>query len=158
MKADKSISLIKRMKADMVCSWIITIIFMGISAYYLFNIMMESNFAYNLFIRMSCITIAQILLSVILTSIVRTGRPFVEGNVKRIRAMAMALMVSFPLEMIVSITAVFLKKGNSTGDIKIDFTVDFTGLMIMFIGAVIGIISEIFFYGKELEEEMDQIA
>jgi hypothetical protein len=103
---------------------------------------------------MSCITVAQILLSVILTSIVRNGRPFIEGNVKRIRTMAIVLLASFPLEMIASMTAGVLKKGNSTGEIKIDFA----GLMIMFIGAVIGIISEIFFYGKELEEEMDKIA
>jgi hypothetical protein len=150
VKEDNSISLIKRMKADMVCSWIIAIIFLGISVYYFFNITKDSN----LFVRMSCITVAQILLSVILTSIVRNGRPFIEGNVKRIRTMAIVLLASFPLEMIASMTAGVLKKGNSTGEIKIDFA----GLMIMFIGAVIGIISEIFFYGKELEEEMDKIA
>jgi magnesium-transporting ATPase (P-type) len=163
MEETRFSKLVKRLKADAVCSWMLAAIFVLSAVSYLVRIVVliqsgnyEGGELENLIpelTRMLCIAVAQILLSAILSEIIKSGRPFLAGNVKKIRAMAVILMASFPLEVLSTMVLGFADSRHNTGII-----INFGSLAIMFMGAVVGIISEVFFYGKELEEEIDQIA
>lgn len=164
MKEKRSMELIKRLKLDAICSWIIAIVLSVVTISFFVRFLMlinTSNYdikeiddVISFFTRLFSITIAQIILSFMLRNIINTGRPFSSNNASKIRAIAIVLICSFPLEIILTLIGHGMCSTQNANLICINYE----GIILMFIGTIIGIISEIFFYGKELEDEMDQIA
>jgi len=106
------------------------------------------------FVRAGCGTAAFVMLSIILSEICRTGKPFTKGIEKKLKSIAWVLVFS-PLAAIFANTAAAFIDPTATGTQRDITTVD---LLIMIFAVVIGIISEIFHYGVNLEEDMDSIA
>ena len=73
---------------------------------------------------------------------------------KKVRGMALVLIASYPLQMLLSLILEGMNPASNGFIVKIQFD----DIIVLLFGAIIGIISEIFFYGKEIEEEMDTIA
>ena len=90
------------------------------------------------------------LLSSILAEIKKNGKPFTKQNVTKLRVMAWLCIAVAVLPSIVTSFAGFF-------DDKAVFQLTFNLIPGLF-GAFIGIISEIFHYGHELQDEMDSIA
>lgn len=155
---DKKISgeLVKRIKGDTflnrVVAGVVCIVAITYLLYFVTTLLsrnFESNalqlYAEN-FVKIGCLAVSLVILSSILNEICKTGKPFTAKIVKKFKAMAIILIAAVPLAMLMScITALSL-------------TFSFSDILIMIFGAIIGIISEIFYYGTKLEEEMDKIA
>lgn len=155
---DKKISeeLVKRIRSDTLLSRVVAGVVCIVAITYLLyfvTTLLSRNFESNSlqlyaenFMKIGCLAISLVILSSILNEICKTGKPFTAKNVKKFKAMAIILIAAVPLAMLIStITALSL-------------TISFSDILIMIFGAIIGIISEIFYYGTKLEEEMDKIA
>lgn len=155
---DKKISeeLIKRIKSDTFLNRVVAgVVCIAAITYlsYFVTTLLSRNFESNAlqlyaenFVKIGCLAISLVILSSILNEICKTGKPFTAKIVKKFKAMAIILIAAVPLAMLTStITALSL-------------TISFSDILIMIFGAIIGIISEIFYYGTKLEEEMDKIA
>ena len=89
------------------------------------------------------------LLSLILVEIRKTGRPFSSKIVTKLRIMAIVLMAG-------AIMPNLSNAEESSTLLLLDF--DIKNLIIAFLGVIVGIISEIFVYGRSLQEDNDMIA
>ena len=94
-----------------------------------------------------------VLLALVLTSIGREGRPFTKGNVSKFRVMAILLVVCAVIRMLVSSIAGFFDPQAT-----FQLTVGLLDIVYAVAGAMVLIISEIFYYGYGLQEELDSIA
>ncbi|MDD6215716.1 MAG: hypothetical protein PUB28_03035 [Roseburia sp.] len=156
--------LIRRIRSDKIVSFIISAVFAIFACYQLFQmvVMMQAGDYGNaalqdhgvLFVKLSCLAVSQLLLSLVLLEIAKSGKPFGKGNVKKVRGMALVLIASYPLQMLLSLILEGMNPASNGFIVKIQFD----DIIVLLFGAIIGIISEIFFYGKEIEEEMDTIA
>jgi len=104
-------------------------------------------------IREILIAIAVALLAMVLTEIMKTGRPFTKSTVKKFRIMASVIICCAVVKMLVSCVAGFFDP-QATFQLSIELLDLWYGV----VGTMIGIISEIFHYGYELQEDMDAIA
>ena len=91
------------------------------------------------------------LLSLILLEIKKTGKPFSKKIITKLRAMTLFLMLG---GLMPRITELKTQAGNDA----ISFTFSSMNMLIIFLGIIIGIISEIFVYGLSLQEDNDMIA
>lgn len=89
------------------------------------------------------------LLSMILVEIRKTGRPFSAGIITRLRIMAIILMAGGLMPNLSNV--------EESGTI-LSMNFDIKNLIIAFLGVIVGIISEIFVYGRDLQEDNDTIA
>ena len=104
-------------------------------------------------VRQILMAAAVVLLAMVLTSIGKEGRPFTKGNVNKFRGMAILMVVCAVCRVLVSSVAGFFDPQAS-----FQLTFGVTDLVYGVIGAILGIISEIFYYGYGLQEELDSIA
>lgn len=95
-----------------------------------------------------------ILFSCILNEIHKTGRPFSQKIIKRMQTMAVLLMVAavFP-----DMAVMVVKVVTSTNTAKMNLF-DYENVIPMIFGVCMGLMSEIFKYGYEIQEDIDQIA
>lgn len=159
---DKKISgeLVKRIKGDTLLNRVVAGVVCIVAVTYLLcfiTTLLSQNFESSAlqlyaenFVKIGCLAVSLVILSSILNEICKTGKPFTANIVKKFKAMAIVLIAAVPLAMLTSfITAL---------GVSVILTFSFSDILIMGFGAVIGIISEIFYYGTKLEEEMDKIA
>ncbi len=101
------------------------------------------------------IAAALFLFSLILGEIHKTGRPFSKKIIKNLRAMAFILIFA----SIIPNTVSSIVCGFFDAD-ALSFSLGFESinLVVMISGVVVGLFSEIFNYGFELQENMDSIA
>jgi len=98
--------------------------------------------------------VVMLLLSLILCEIRKTGKPFSESNINRLRGMAVVLIgMSFIPELVKMIVRFI--DSNATFE---TFRFGFENMFPIIMGVVVGIISEIFKYGLSLQEDSDSIA
>lgn len=164
MENNISQELIKRIKSDSVITTFIGIGAAAISVIFLVRFItsiIASNFTQNdiQLYASNCVEIgfvaaAILILSSILSSICKTGKPFTKANTNKFKLIAILLIISAPLAMAASVFAGFLDPTAVTSG----FTFRFADIVIIVFGVIIGIISEIFYYGEKLEDEMDKIA
>lgn len=91
------------------------------------------------------------ILSLILLEIRKTGKPFSKKIITKLRIMAVILFVG---GLIPSYSTVKLDDTNTL----VSVTFDMKNILLIGIGVIIGIISEVFVYGLSLQEDNDLIA
>lgn len=92
--------------------------------------------------------------SLVLKEVHRTGRPFSEKIINRLRVMAFMLILASVVPEAAAMVFGFFDSNAAYGV----FRLDSINLGIIAFGVVVGLISEIFKYGYELQENMDSIA
>jgi hypothetical protein len=163
MKDQKKEDLQKRVKADSRCTKVITgcigVAMCFYAIYFITSIVNGTNntdtpsviFA-NL-VRIGMIFAMFVLLSMFMNDLQKNGKPFTKKNIKRLRVIAILTMFTAVLpEFIQSIAGFFDAKATFT------LTLTLANGVLLLLGVIFGIISEVFVYGYELEEEMDSIA
>lgn len=100
------------------------------------------------------LTVVVLLLSLILSEIHKTAKPFSKKIINKLRAMAFILIFSSVIPNITAIASDFIDPTALRSSYK--FGADSMSLVIF--GVVVGLISEIFKYGYELQDNMDSIA
>lgn len=163
MNKKTSNELVKRIKGDTFFNKIIAAIGFVVALLYLLRFvttLISRNFENNdlqlyaeSFVKTGCLAVALTILSSILNEICKTGKPFTANIVKKFKHIAYVLIAAAPLAIIASNIAGFFDPTALTG-----FTISASDLLMLIFGAISGIISEIFYYGTELQEEMDMIA
>lgn len=150
---NRSLTLNKRLKTDRFINLIVIGLDLFIAVFQLIRFIDTGDtMALRRSIHAFFSTIALFLLAMILKRITVTGKPFDLKVINFMRGMAVAIMIGGILppfaEGFVEVT-----KGNmfdlNFGDIDI---------FIPLAGVIVGIISEIFVYGKDLQEDNDLIA
>lgn len=97
--------------------------------------------------------VVMLLLSLVLGGIHSTGKPFSKNNIRLLQTIAYVLLAaSIVPEVGYSIFSAWPDFEYLT------FQIDMGNIIIMFFGATIGLISEIFKYGNDLQDNMDSIA
>lgn len=91
------------------------------------------------------------LLSLILLEIRKTGKPFSKKIITKLRIMAVILFIG-------GLMPSYTEIGVDAQTEMVTFTFDAKNMLIIFIGVIIGIISEVFVYGLSLQEDNDLIA
>ena len=97
-------------------------------------------------IRVIVIFLIFLFMDIILRAVLKHVKPFTKKTVNCLRTISILIMLVALLPKTAAVAEGILYSGTSV--VTIDFIKD---------GAVIGIISEIFRYGCDLEEEMDSI-
>ncbi len=164
MRNPNSVTLVNRIKRDTLYTKLIAGAFGCLSLVFLVRFVttiISGSYAQNNletdaanFVRTVCGTAAFVILSVILSEICRTGKPFTKGIEKKLRSICYVLVFS-PVAAIVAETAAGFIDPTGMTSRKHLTVVDW---IIMMFAVVIGIICEIFHYGVNLEEDMDSIA
>ena len=161
---DKKISgeLVKRIKGDTFLNRVVAGVVCIVAITYLLyfvTTLLSRNFEGNAlqlyaenFVKIGCLAVSLVILSSILNEICKTSKPFTANIVKKFKVMAIVLIAAVPLAMLTSFITVFRFSES------VILTFSFSDILIMSFGVIIGIISEIFYYGTKLEEEMDKIA
>ncbi len=101
------------------------------------------------------IAAALFLFSLILGEIHKTGRPFSKKIIKNLRAMAFVLIFASVLPNTAASVIYGFLDPNA---VSISLSFSSINLTIMVFGVVVGLFSEIFNYGYELQENIDSIA
>lgn len=85
-------------------------------------------------------------------NIVKDGKPFSRKNINRLRIMSVTTMLAALIPGCVKMTMTFV--------VFLNVTVQFSqvSFLVMILGLLLGVISEVFRYGYELQEDLDQIA
>ena len=156
--------LMNRVRNDKVISLILAMVFAIIACYHLVqaivavngdetkNIVLQSQVSQ--FVNLSCMAAVLLLLGLVLHDIGKNEKTFGSGNVKKVRWMAIIFIASYPVQVVLLLILEMLNASFTSFSMQIQIH----DLMFMIFGVIIGIISEIFFYGKEMEEEIDTIA
>lgn len=114
---------------------------------------LTSNEQLGNLVRTILVFIIFLFLDILLTDIRKNRKPFAIKTVNCLRAMAVCTMlISILPKAVMSIGGFF----DSTASFILTFRLIQDGVFLM-IGAAIGIISEIFRYGIELEDDLDSI-
>lgn len=98
------------------------------------------------------ISLVFIVLGLMLVHIRKGGKPFSKSNIIKVQMIACFTIGCGMLPSVLSAVIVFISTKN------FDWKYEVHEIIVMFLGAAIGIISEIFFYGNELQEDVDLIA
>jgi len=98
---------------------------------------------------------AMLMLSLVLGEIHRTGKPFSQKNVNRFRAMGFILIFA---SIIPEAAKGLVGFADPTATYATFQLLTARSLCVMFFGVVCGLVSEIFRYGYELQDNMDSIA
>jgi len=149
----RSISLNKRIKSDRIISLIVCILIalVGIYQVVLFCTGGDTN---SLRIAVHAFTCSAVLALIYLAllSVKKEGKPFTDKVIGYLRTCSVIIITGgilpFFLEM-----AVYIMRGETYTWNVGDFD-----LLIPILGVVVGMISEIFVYGKDLQEDNDLIA
>lgn len=165
---DKKVeSLKKRLRGNGICTWVIggVVGIVGLAnvmtAIQMFadanaaGVVFEESPAFTLGdgIRSILLAVVFVLLALILGEIQKNGKPFTKANCTKLRVMAIITICCAFVPMLVASVAGFFDP-NATFQLSLEMNDIFLGIA----GAIIGIVSEIFYYGNELQDEMDSIA
>ncbi|MCR4651097.1 MAG: DUF2975 domain-containing protein [Lachnospiraceae bacterium] len=156
-----------RLKGDAICTWIIagfigvlglSKIFTAIGGFGNGGVMkgvLEGSPAFVMAdgVREMLMAAAIVILALVLSSIRNTGRPFTKENVMKFRVMAILLIVCSVSRILVASIAGFFDPQAT-----FQLTFELSDFVYGVAGVIVGIISEIFYYGHELQEELDSIA
>ena len=149
----KVVELNKRLKGDMMITLIVTVVMAFIGVAQTINFFMKGDITLlKRGIQAIVMMLPLLIVYLILKRIEKTGKPFDEKIVKMLRILAFMIIIAGVLPTFVETFANLVRFET--------FTVEFNGfdLFIPLLGVIIGIISEIFVYGKELQEDNDLIA
>lgn len=97
-------------------------------------------------------SITFVIISLIIFEIMKHGKPFSKRIIVKLRVLGIWVMLSAYLPDVVSFIVEFLK--NNEGY----FFPDMSNVFVSLLGVLLIIISEIFYYGHELQEDVDSIA
>ena len=92
-----------------------------------------------------------LLMSMILIQVRKNGTPFSQTVIRLLRIMAVILFLT-------GLMPSFVEVESEPNMVAVATTFNFQNFLLFAIGAIIGIISEIFVYGKALQEDNDLIA
>ena len=156
MRDTKVEGLKKRLRVDVVCCFMIAIV-EGILAMIDLWVFATCNESANIdtleeAVRALVISVSFVLLSFIMVEIQKNGKPFSKSIILKLRVLAVWVMVGAYIPNIASCVAEFVKTSVTTVLFNID------NVLVLLLGVIIAVISEIFVYGYELQEEMDSIA
>lgn len=150
----------KRTKVDYICSFICSGIAFLITISELDIFISSKNHPESRLL--NCTYAAFMFLITLITGLLlfqihKNGQPFSKKTVNMLRILAVTVILCgmFP-DVIVRIIANAVQ--NNSAMIPVSFLLEGKNLAIMGTGAAIGIISEIFIYGYELQEDNDSIA
>lgn len=151
--SDRAAQLNKRLKGDRICTLIVMFVMLFVAVGQIvrfFSIGESSELGRSL--QGLAGAVCMFLVYKLLKRIEETGKPFDDSTIKYLRAIAGILIITGLLSYGVAAGVDFIRNGTA----EIEFhNID---LVIPIVGVNIGIISEIFVYGKELQEDNDLIA
>lgn len=156
MEDKKANCLKKRVLADTICSIIIAVVvlFMAIMEFVAYS---PADADYVGHIRNGIyaviVSVALVLISLILLEVRKHSRPFSKGVIWKLRILAVWIIVSSLLSGVIT---QIIQSGSKME--LVVFPVNTTILLVVVLGVIIGILSEIFVYGHELQNDMDYIA
>lgn len=159
MKDSKIESLKKRTLADTICCLVIAIASLGIAFIeFIQYITTERDFPYHISngIYEIMLSIILVLVSMILMDARKNEKPFSKPIIWKLRIMSVVIIIgSFMPGPIASLVDAVMSNSDLVIEIALPQIKNF---MISTFGVIIGILSEIFVYGYELQEDMDSIA
>lgn len=161
MKSPMRENLQKRIKGDCICTILVTIGIGIVFLLYMINYIItltgtkvnneSPEIILGNLVRLILILAVFIILSIFMNDIRKNGYPFTLKNIIRLRIIALVTMISAVLPELVMSFAVFF-------DESVIFTLTLANAVLLLLGVVFGIVSEVFKYGYELQTEMDSIA
>lgn len=155
MKDIKAENLKKRIAVEMICGIAVAIAMGGMAIVSIWSyIACEGTYIETLgkAVQALVMCIVFFIIDLIMIEIVKNGKPFSKSIIIKLQILAVWIMIGAYLPDI-AIFVVNMSK-NSVAEIVFDPK----NVFIMLFGMIIGIISEIFYYGYELQEDMDSIA
>ena len=155
---DKIIHLKKRTKADMVCSLIIAVIAICVAVLQFVtyvstegtNVAYLTNGIYALFAFG-----VTLILFLMLLEVHKNGKPFSKRIINELSVLAVFVIIG---GIIPNALTTVIHNEIYRLDSQIEMVLCAKNVIISLIGVVIGIVSEIFIYGYELQDDMDLIA
>ena len=153
LKKEYKASLKKRTKSDMIISFFVAA-FMGVVAFsQVKSYFMGGKDILNLYNGMYGVILCGvcIILGLILREVQLNGKPFTKKITKMLRIIAMIVMIGGFVPAVVS---PFVNSDGTT----VSFHFDVINFAFSALGVMIGIISEMFVYGYELQDDNDSIA
>ena len=155
MKDNKVERLKKRLTGDAICCIIIAVV-MGVFAIAELSMYFSCNGEFanmlNGSVQGLVMSITFVIISLIIFEIMKHGKPFSKRIIVKLRVLGIWVMLSAYLLDVVSFIVEFLK--NNEGY----FFPDMSNVFVSLLGVLLIIISEIFYYGHELQEDVDSIA
>ena len=155
MKDVKAEGLQKRIKADMIFSVVVAVIMLGVAiANFVFYFVHDGNYSEILCGAVQALVTCGglIIVSLIMIEISKKGKPFSKSIIMKLRVLAVWVMLGVFLPNMVTFIVELVKMQES------EFSLGGRDVFVGILGVTIGIISEIFYYGYELQEDMDSIA
>lgn len=152
MKAEK---LKERITVEMICGIVIAIAMGGMALVSIWSyIACDGTYVDTLgkAVEALVISIVFVIIDLIMAEIVKNGKPFSKSIIKKLQILAVWIMIGAYLPDIV----VFVVDMSKLNVAEIVF--DSKNIFVMLFGMIIGIVSEIFYYGFELQEDVDSIA
>ena len=155
MKDSKVEGLKKRIKADTICTIVMAIIMLG-----LLMVNMRSVYVYEgdysgvirSVVLLLVAVVVLIILSIMMIEILRKGKPFSKSVIMKLRVLAVWVILGAFLPNVVTMILEF------TTTQQTELSIGITEILIAILGMMIGMISEVFYYGYELQDDMDSIA
>lgn len=155
MKDMKVENLKKRITVEMICGIVVAIAMGGMALVSIWSyIACNGTYTETLgnAVQAFVICIAFIIIDLIMIEIIKNGKPFTKNIILKLQVLAVWTMVGAYLPDI----AMSVASMSKTGTAEVLF--DAKNMFVMLLGMMVGIISEIFRYGYELQEDMDSIA
>lgn len=155
MKDNKVEGLKKRLKGDAICCIIVAIV-MGMFAVAELSMYFSCDGAFPDMLKGSVqglvMSISFVIISLIMVEITKHGKPFSKRIIVKLRVLGIWVMISAYLPDAVPCLVEFVR--NNEGY----FFPEISHVFVSFLGILLVIISEIFYYGYELQEDVDSIA
>lgn len=157
----KTESLKNRTKADMICSFVAAFVAIVIAVWEIVTYALTagahqkylSNGIYAIFA-----FVIALLLGFILLEVHKMEKPFSKRIINELRALAVVVIFTGWLPDVITTIIVALAKFGASGQAHMEFVLSAQNVTVSVIGVVIGVISEIFVYGYELQDDIDSIA
>ncbi len=160
MKDKKAESVKKRTFGDMICSFVIAAVSILVFITELWNYY-SADGAYPQHITHGIYALFvfgfTLITGLILLEVRKTGKPFSKKIINKLRSLAVLVTLAglLPDAAASIINGIFNGTINQVG---IELVFSGKNVIIAIVGVVIGIVSEIFIYGYELQDDMDSIA
>lgn len=155
MKDSKTEGLKKRIKADMIFTIIVAVVMLVVMisnfvSYFTYDGIHSEMLSGAIQSLVTCGGL--IAISLIMVDIFRKGKPFSKSIIVKLRVLAVWIIVGAFLPNVVTFIVEILTIQEA------EFSMGGRDAFVAILGVIIGIVSEIFHYGYELQEDMDSIA
>ena len=153
---DRINTLQKRTKGDMICSFVAALAAVGIAvkefwAYISTDGIYPEHLTNGIYAIFAFgITL---ILGLILLEVHKIGKPFSKRIINELRVLAMFVILGGIIAPIIQ----DMVNGTSS-EISVELVMSAKNVIVSIIGVVIGVVSEIFVYGYELQDDVDSIA